>query len=93
MVLDKVNIPSDALQGAASRGGKNNTLTPILTINPPIEQYASMDSKFFKDRLGELNRSQKSINLVAHLDKFQAFKEQHDKSIKRAQKIEEEKEK
>lgn len=34
-----------------------------------------MESKFFERRIQELNPPQKSINLDAHLEKFDSFKE------------------
>ncbi|KAL4511584.1 hypothetical protein ABPG72_012429 [Tetrahymena utriculariae] len=91
MALEKVNNPADVIIN--SKAGRYNTVTPLMRINPPIPQFANMESKFFNSRLNSLNRSQKAVNQDNHLKKFDEFKIQQDIIIKKLKESEEEKEK
>ena len=79
--LEKVNNPADVI--TSNKAGKYNTVIPLMKINPPIEQYAKMDAKFFDERLCAQNRPQKAIDLETHLEKFATFKVTQDTIIKK----------
>ncbi|EGR31169.1 hypothetical protein IMG5_116400 [Ichthyophthirius multifiliis] len=89
MALEKVNNPADMI--FSSKSGKYNTITPLMKINPPIDQYAKMESHFFDQLINQKNKPQKVVNLDKHLEHYDKYKKQQDQIIyQQKQKYEEE---
>jgi hypothetical protein len=63
--------------------GKFNPVNPLKKIEQPREKFDGMESRFFDRKIKEISRSQKSIDLEKHLEKFKIFQQKQEDEIAR----------
>ncbi|CDW76374.1 sperm flagellar protein 2 [Stylonychia lemnae] len=81
MVLEKVYPPTDI--AVLRKTGKMGDNQPALKIAHSKDKYDEHAQKFFQNRLQELNKPQKVLNMEKHLDKFDQEKQRQEDQAKR----------
>lgn len=81
MALEKVNNPADIL--ILHKTGKFNPIIPLKRLDPGKLQFDAMESRFFDQRINEMNKAQKQVNLEKHLLPFEEFKLEQEEMLHR----------
>lgn len=77
MILEKVYPPTDI--AVLTKTGQFGDNQPAQKIAKPKEKFDKIQNEFFRQRLAALNKSQKQINMEAHVAKFITEKERQAK--------------